>query len=105
MGALYCAVFIPGLSDVILKLYGKEIGWEGWVAAFLGAVGTLVLCELYKFVCRGQVAAAEKKVADELERAEIEREAAAEARRKDIVVALIQLLIILLCKELKLLNF
>merc|ERR1712141_594426 len=23
--ALYCAVFIPGLSDVILRLYGKEI--------------------------------------------------------------------------------
>lgn len=85
--ALYCAVFIPGLSDVILKLYGKEIGWEGWVAAFLGAFGTLVLCELYKFVCRGQVAAAEKKVADELERAEMEREAAAEARRKEIVAA------------------
>jgi magnesium-transporting ATPase (P-type) len=48
--ALYGAIFIPGLSDTILKLHGSKIGWEGWVAAAAGAVGCLVLCEVFKLV-------------------------------------------------------
>jgi len=46
--ALYCAIFIPGLSDTILELDGTIIGLEGWIAAFLGALGCLVLCEIFK---------------------------------------------------------
>jgi magnesium-transporting ATPase (P-type) len=46
--ALYCAIFIPGLSDTILELDGTVIGFEGWVAAFFGAFGCLVLCEVFK---------------------------------------------------------
>jgi len=45
--ALYVAVFLPGLSDV-LGLQGFRIGLQGWLAALVGAVACLVLCELYK---------------------------------------------------------
>eukprot|EP00924_Labyrinthula_sp_SR-Ha-C_P002375 snap_masked-scaffold_16-processed-gene-2.28-mRNA-1 protein AED:0.01 eAED:0.02 QI:0/0/0/1/1/1/2/0/1138 len=79
--ALYCAVFIPGLSDQILELYGAEIGGEGWLAAILGGIGTVVLCELYKFGTKGMVAVAEKKVADKLEREELARQKLADDRR------------------------
>mmetsp|Transcript_2245 Transcript_2245/g.3149 ORF Transcript_2245/g.3149 Transcript_2245/m.3149 type:complete len:1159 (+) Transcript_2245:386-3862(+) len=85
--ALYCAVFIPGLSDTILRLFGKEIGWEGWVAAFFGAVGTLVLCELYKCACKGQVRRAEEKVAEQLRLAEEEREKLAQERQASMIAA------------------
>jgi potassium/sodium efflux P-type ATPase len=47
--ALYLALFLPGLSD-ILQLKGIEIDNKGWVAAFIGALATLVLCEASKFV-------------------------------------------------------
>merc|ERR1712146_623135 len=45
--ALYLALFLPGLSD-ILELKGIEIDSHGWFAAFLGAVATLALCEASK---------------------------------------------------------
>merc|ERR1711977_495964 len=44
--ALYLALFLPGLSDV-LGLKGLEIGGWGWVAALCGALATLVLCECF----------------------------------------------------------
>jgi len=47
--ALYLALFLPGLSDV-LGLQGIEIDSEGWFVAFLGAIATLVLCEVSKLV-------------------------------------------------------
>merc|ERR1712224_459926 len=47
--ALYFAVLVPGLSDV-LGLHGSEIGSWGWVAALCGALTTLVLCEFFKLV-------------------------------------------------------
>merc|ERR1712025_1130057 len=48
-GALYLALFAPGLSDV-LGLKGIEIDWKGWVAALFGAVATLLLCGASKLV-------------------------------------------------------
>jgi len=45
--ALYIAIFVPGLSWV-LNLRGILIGGWGWLAAFVGAMACLVLCELYK---------------------------------------------------------
>merc|ERR1712093_47592 len=47
--ALYLALFLPGLSD-ILELEGVEIDSMGWLAALVGAVATLVLCEASKLV-------------------------------------------------------
>jgi len=49
--ALYLAVFLPGLSDV-LGLKGLTIGTWGWVAALLGAIATLVMCEFFKLLQR-----------------------------------------------------
>merc|ERR1711907_814698 len=46
-GALYLALFLPGLSD-ILGLKGSEIDYKGWLAALLGAAATLLLCEASK---------------------------------------------------------
>jgi len=47
--ALYVAVFLPGLSD-LLGLRGADIGWRGWLAALVGMLVCLVLCELYKLL-------------------------------------------------------
>merc|ERR1712149_152689 len=47
--ALYLALFLPGLSDV-LGLKGIEIDLKGWLAALLGAFATLFLCEASKLV-------------------------------------------------------
>jgi magnesium-transporting ATPase (P-type) len=77
--ALYAAIFIPGLSDTILHLDGTQIGWEGWVAAFAGAMGCLVLCELFKIVTGWQ-----KHKFDEVER-EIARQE--ESRREQLINA------------------
>merc|ERR1719217_1425246 len=52
--ALYLALFLPGLSDV-LGLQGIDIDSQGWVAAFLGAIATLVLCEASKVVRQATV--------------------------------------------------
>jgi len=71
--ALYLAVFIPGLSDTILLLPGADIGWIGWVAAWIGGFSTLVLCELYKFAAKGSVLRSQQRVADSLMNAEQER--------------------------------
>jgi len=46
-GALYLALFLPGLSD-ILGLKGSEIDSKGWLAALLGAVACLIICEASK---------------------------------------------------------
>merc|ERR1712159_940084 len=48
-GALYLALFMPGLSDV-LGLHGIDIDSKGWLAALFGAVATLLLCEASKLV-------------------------------------------------------
>merc|ERR1712118_277142 len=60
--ALIVAVFLPGLSDAVLGLRGASIGAEGWGAAALGALATLFLCELYKFLSRGQIAQQQRQV-------------------------------------------
>jgi len=52
--ALYLALFLPGLSDV-LGLQGMDIDLQGWLAAFVGAVATLVLCEVSKLVRQATV--------------------------------------------------
>mmetsp|Transcript_110739 Transcript_110739/g.292428 ORF Transcript_110739/g.292428 Transcript_110739/m.292428 type:complete len:279 (-) Transcript_110739:90-926(-) len=67
--ALYCAIFIPYVSDAILGLRGAAIGWEGWVAAFFGALGCLVLCEVFKLLTGKQ-----KQMFDESERIRCEEE-------------------------------
>merc|ERR1712070_69516 len=47
--ALYLALFLPGLSDV-LGLKGIDIDFKGWLAALAGAVATVILCEASKFL-------------------------------------------------------
>merc|ERR1711977_644084 len=49
--ALYLALFLPGLSD-ILELKGIDIDSKGWLGALVGALATLGLCEISKFVQR-----------------------------------------------------
>jgi len=50
--ALYVALFTPVLSTQVFELFGTKLGWEGWVAALTGAIGTLILCEVYKLFSR-----------------------------------------------------
>eukprot|EP00746_Dinoflagellata_sp_MGD_P159973 gnl/MRDRNA2_/MRDRNA2_86793_c0_seq1.p1 gnl/MRDRNA2_/MRDRNA2_86793_c0~~gnl/MRDRNA2_/MRDRNA2_86793_c0_seq1.p1 ORF type:complete len:1036 (-),score=234.58 gnl/MRDRNA2_/MRDRNA2_86793_c0_seq1:731-3838(-) len=47
--ALYLALFLPGLND-ILELQGLDVDAQGWLFAILGAVATLTLCEVSKFL-------------------------------------------------------
>ncbi|KAK3281704.1 hypothetical protein CYMTET_10524 [Cymbomonas tetramitiformis] len=50
--ALYGGLFIPGLNSDILILDPYGIAWYGWVLAIIGALCTLILCELYKALFR-----------------------------------------------------
>jgi len=71
--ALYLAVFIPGLSDTIFQLPGADIGWAGWVAAWIGGFSCLVLWELSIFAAKGSVLRSQQRVADSLMNSEQER--------------------------------
>jgi magnesium-transporting ATPase (P-type) len=57
---MWAAVFIPGLSDTILKLDGTfdwvwdDLFW-GWGVAMLGPIGCVVCCETFKFVTAYQM--------------------------------------------------
>eukprot|EP00929_Paragymnodinium_shiwhaense_P030794 TRINITY_DN17386_c0_g2_i1.p1 TRINITY_DN17386_c0_g2~~TRINITY_DN17386_c0_g2_i1.p1 ORF type:complete len:1094 (-),score=238.22 TRINITY_DN17386_c0_g2_i1:586-3867(-) len=53
--ALYVAVLVPVLSDKVLLLNGRNIGWWGWLVSFVGPLGTLVFCELAKIVTAYQM--------------------------------------------------
>merc|ERR1711972_110307 len=53
--ALYIAVLVPYFSETILELNSRNIGVWGWVVAFLGPLGCLVLCECYKVVTHLQM--------------------------------------------------
>lgn len=57
--ALYIAVLVPGFSDKVLELRGLSIGLWGWLFAFSGPLGTLVLCELFKLLTARQMRAYE----------------------------------------------
>jgi Ca2+-transporting ATPase len=47
--ALYVALFLPGLNNV-LGLYVWEIHGFGWFLAIMGSLACLIGCEVYKFV-------------------------------------------------------
>ena len=55
---LVLALFIPGLNTDVLGLYVYEIQGVGWFLAFVGALSSLFLCEVYKpFAKSGEQAA------------------------------------------------
>ena len=45
---LMIALFLPGLNTDVLGLYVYEIQGVGWFLAFVGALSSLFLCEVYK---------------------------------------------------------
>eukprot|EP00929_Paragymnodinium_shiwhaense_P042833 TRINITY_DN22100_c0_g1_i1.p1 TRINITY_DN22100_c0_g1~~TRINITY_DN22100_c0_g1_i1.p1 ORF type:complete len:1070 (-),score=330.22 TRINITY_DN22100_c0_g1_i1:352-3561(-) len=81
--ALYLAVFVPVLSDEILKLDGVAIGAWGWGVSFAGPVGTLVLSELAKIVTYMQSESYNRKVTKEREEEQRKLEAAAEKASRE----------------------
>ena len=55
---LMIALFLPGLNTDVLGLYVYEIQGVGWFLAFVGALSSLFLCEVYKpFAKSGEQAA------------------------------------------------
>jgi len=62
--ALYVAVLVPGFSDKILELRGTSIGLWGWLFAFVGPLGTVILCEVFKLVTARQMHAYESTKAE-----------------------------------------
>merc|ERR1719329_1420315 len=74
--ALYIAIFLPGLSNKILKLDGLEIGAWGWGVAILGPLGTLALCEMYKVVTFFQIKAYRRKVEQQIQQEESNKQQA-----------------------------
>eukprot|EP00392_Amoebophrya_sp_AT5.2_P001172 g1174.t1 len=81
--ALYAVIFLPGLSDTIFELEGLKMsqyvdtegmGGVGWALAVGAAVGCVLLCELYKFVVKGQIKAFAQSVKEQQEREEEERQ-------------------------------
>jgi len=67
--AMLAAVFLPGLRQV-LELEGAEIGGWGWVVAFIGPVGCVILCELLKIITYFQIRRYQRQLAEKQDEAE-----------------------------------
>jgi len=80
--ALWLAVLVPGFSDKILQLDGRNIGTRGYVAAGLGALGCLVLCEIFKLVTGMQKRAYQAEVQRLLQESEDEHMGAVRTRSR-----------------------
>jgi magnesium-transporting ATPase (P-type) len=63
--ALYFVILTPVVRDDVMNLEGQELGLEGWAVGISGGFLCLALCEIYKFVTRGQIARFREKVKEE----------------------------------------
>ncbi|CAD7972588.1 unnamed protein product [Amoebophrya sp. A120] len=81
--ALYFVIFIPGLSDAIFELEGVRMStYEdmegetgvGYAFAFGSAAACVLLCELYKFVVKGQIREFARQLKEQQEAEEAERQ-------------------------------
>eukprot|EP00927_Polykrikos_kofoidii_P005697 TRINITY_DN12259_c0_g1_i1.p1 TRINITY_DN12259_c0_g1~~TRINITY_DN12259_c0_g1_i1.p1 ORF type:complete len:1103 (+),score=207.55 TRINITY_DN12259_c0_g1_i1:58-3366(+) len=70
---MFIAVFTPGLNTDVLRLDGWHIGWWGWLVAFVGPVGTVILCEMTKILTNSQMVRYQAKLRWEQD-AEAERQ-------------------------------
>jgi magnesium-transporting ATPase (P-type) len=60
--ALYFVILTPGVRDQIMLLEGPELGIEGWAVGIGGGVLCLIICEIYKFATRSQIARFQESV-------------------------------------------
>lgn len=72
--ALWCVVFIPGLSDQIFELEGDMIGVTGYIIALGSAFSCLAICEAYKQLAKTHIKNFQAKMVRETEEKEAERQ-------------------------------
>jgi Ca2+-transporting ATPase len=60
--AMLIAVLVPYLSEDILELQGRHIGWFGWLLTLAGPVATLVICELCKLITGCQMRSYQRRI-------------------------------------------
>jgi magnesium-transporting ATPase (P-type) len=65
--AMLIAVLVPYLSDAILSLRGREIGWFGWLISLIGPLATLIICELCKLITACQMRRYQRKITQKSE--------------------------------------
>ena len=71
--ALYLITFLPGLSYPIFELQGALIlDWGFWVGIAIAFL-CILMCEVYKFVCREQIKNFRERVRKQQEEEEQER--------------------------------
>jgi magnesium-transporting ATPase (P-type) len=63
--ALWVAVLVPGFSEKVLELRGVHIGGWGYLAALVGPVATLILCEACKVITGVQMRRYQRQLAKE----------------------------------------
>merc|ERR1719221_2051239 len=63
--ALWVAVLVPGFSEKVLELRGVHIGGWGYLAALVGPVATLILCEACKVITGIQMRRYQRQLAKE----------------------------------------
>jgi magnesium-transporting ATPase (P-type) len=63
--ALWVAVLVPGFSEKVLELRGVHIGGWGYLAALVGPVATLILCEACKIITGIQMRRYQRQLAKE----------------------------------------
>lgn len=80
---LMVVLFVPFVKDKIIGLDGAKIGL-GWVFVFIGPVGCLVLCELWKIVTKHQIKKYEAQVEEQQKR---DAEHRAETQKMDAILA------------------
>lgn len=73
--ALWIVVLVPGVSDKIFELEGVNVDAFGYGMAVVGALGCIVLCEIYKVLVKAQIATFRATVRREQEAEEEARQA------------------------------
>jgi potassium/sodium efflux P-type ATPase len=84
--AMLIAVLVPYLSDAILSLRGREIGWFGWLISLIGPLATLIICELCKLITACQMRRYQRKITQKSEQNPTKVEEAATQQTQTIAI-------------------
>jgi magnesium-transporting ATPase (P-type) len=60
--AMLVAVLVPYLSEDILELQGRHIGWFGWLLTLAGPIATVIICELCKLITACQMRSYQRQI-------------------------------------------
>lgn len=74
--AMLIAVLVPYLSEDILELRGRHIGWFGWLITLVGPVATVIVCEICKLITACQMRRYQRQITLQREQDSVKDESA-----------------------------